>query len=96
MAEKASRPKVTISPKSREVLENICNVLDDESKAVTSAGETFAASVITNLLADARRSLTRVNNYMASVEIAERRKEIKLQRKQNASAAPSAGSTKSA
>lgn len=96
MADNTKRPQVTISEQSREALENIRNILDQESEAATQSGDTFSAGIITNLLDQVERQLSRVNNYTRRTRVASRRKIIKQQRKAAVSSTSSTDNTKSA
>ena len=93
MADNTKRPQITISERSRDVLENIRNMLDQESEAATQSGDTFSARIITNLLDQVERELSRVNNFTRRTRVASRRKIIKQQRKAAAATAAAGASS---
>ena len=81
-ASQNGKPTVTISDKSREMLTQLRQVLDDASDEAIKENELYAGRIITDLLDQVEAALNRVNSYTKRVNVAAKRKTIKSKRKQ--------------
>jgi sugar-specific transcriptional regulator TrmB len=75
------RPSVTISDKSREIIEGVRQMLDEASDEAIAASETYAADLLIDLLDQVENALTRVSKFTKRVKVASKRKTIKTLRK---------------
>jgi|GEM_PF-5364062 sugar-specific transcriptional regulator TrmB len=75
------RPPVTISDKSREIIEGVRQMLDEASDEAIAASETYAADLLIDLLDQVENALTRVSKFTKRVKVASKRKTIKTLRK---------------
>ncbi len=77
-----SKPSVTISEKSFQMLTELRQVLDDASEEAIKSDELYAGKIITDLLDEVENALNRVTSYTKRVKVASKRKTMQSRRKQ--------------